>query len=136
MKGEIIDGKDQNGDDEAETQSDGAVEEAEDEIDEIKLAILKSNEFPEGFVEWEAVSGFHESRKIANLKVCVTLYDWRTFPEQFAKSRDADEKALYQMLAQEVGPTIIDALVVSDVLCADSCLIYRQRNRRNSSSWP
>lgn len=45
-------------------------------------------------------------------QVCVTLYDWRTFPEQFAKSRDPDEKALYKML-EEVGPTILEGLVVS-----------------------
>lgn len=44
-------------------------------------------------------------------QVCVTLYDWRTFPEQFAKSRDPDEKALYKILDQ-VAPTIIEGLVV------------------------
>jgi hypothetical protein len=41
------------------------------------------------------------------------LYDWRTFPEQFAKSRDPDEKNLYTFLTEEAGPQVIEALVVS-----------------------
>jgi hypothetical protein len=44
----------------------------------------------------------------------VTLYDWRTFPEQFAKSRDPDEKALYRLLTEHVGPAVIEALVVRE----------------------
>ena len=47
------------------------------------------------------------------IQVCVTLYDWRTFPEQFAKSRDPDEKNLYRFLTAEAGPKVIEALVVS-----------------------
>jgi hypothetical protein len=43
------------------------------------------------------------------------LYDWRSFPEQFAKSKDPDEKALYSLLTGQVGPTIIEALVVSEL---------------------
>ena len=76
-------------------------EEEEEETDEIKLAVKEANNLPEGFVEWEAV--------------CVTLYDWQTFPEQFKKSKDPDEKALYTMLTQHVGPTVIEALVVSHI---------------------
>ena len=45
-------------------------------------------------------------------QVCVTLYDWRTFPEQFAKSRNPDEKNLYTFLTQAVGPAVITALLV------------------------
>ncbi|WRT66001.1 uncharacterized protein IL334_002952 [Kwoniella shivajii] len=52
---------------------------------------------PAEFVEWETV--------------CVSLYEWRTFPEQFAKSKDLDEQALYSLLTEEVGPTIITILV-------------------------
>ena len=44
--------------------------------------------------------------------MCVTLYDWRTFPQQFAKTRDPDEKVLYRILNDQVGPTVIEALVV------------------------
>jgi hypothetical protein len=47
-------------------------------------------------------------------QVCVDLYDWRVFPEQFAKSSDLDEKALYTVLVHEVGPTILEALIVSE----------------------
>lgn len=42
------------------------------------------------------------------------MYDWRTFPAQFAKSRDPDEKALYRLLTAEVGPTVIEALVAKE----------------------
>jgi len=84
--------------------------EADEEEDEVKLAAKQAKELPEGFVEWEAVSGRGDI--MTDGQVCVTLYDWRTFPEQFANSRDADEKALYQLLSVEVGPTIIDVLVV------------------------
>ena len=87
---------------EDEPEEDGEEEESEEEEeeeDEVKLAVKKAQEIPEGFIEWEAV--------------CVTLYDWRTFPEQFANSRDPDEKALYQVLTKHVGPPIIEVLVVS-----------------------
>jgi hypothetical protein len=45
-------------------------------------------------------------------QVSITLYDWRTFPQQFAKSRDPDEKTLFRTLTEVVGPTVIEALVV------------------------
>ncbi|WVR05567.1 hypothetical protein IAU60_002586 [Kwoniella sp. DSM 27419] len=59
-----------------------------------------TSHIPADFVEWEAI--------------CVTLYDWRTFPEQFAKTKDLDERALYAMLTEEVGPTIIEVLVAKE----------------------
>ena len=65
------------------------------------------------------------------LQVCVTLYDWRTFPEQFAKSRDADEKALYQLLTKEVGPTIIEALVIrAQEKAKEEAVMNRKRSSR------
>ncbi|WVO13042.1 hypothetical protein L204_100651 [Cryptococcus depauperatus] len=80
---------------------DGREEEAEEnrkeeEEDIVKVAVQEANSFPEDFIEWEAV--------------CVTLHDWQTFPEQFAKSKHPDEKALYKLLTQTVGPTIIEQL--------------------------
>ncbi|KAI9634429.1 uncharacterized protein MKK02DRAFT_7781, partial [Dioszegia hungarica] len=71
-----------------------------EETDEVKLAVKEAANIPEGFVEWEAV--------------CVTLYDWRTFPEQFAKSRNPDEKNLYTFLTQAVGPAVITALLAKE----------------------
>jgi hypothetical protein len=41
------------------------------------------------------------------------LYEWQTFPEQFAKSKHPDEKALYRILTDDVGPQIIEVLEVS-----------------------
>ena len=49
----------------------------------------------------------------ADEKICVTLFDWRTWPQQFAKSKHPDERALFRMLSIEVGPKVIEALVVS-----------------------
>lgn len=89
-------------------------EEAEQDEDEVKFAAKKANDLPEGFVEWEAVSQSGHIVDHAEIQVCVTLYDWRTFPEQFANSRDADEKALYEMLQDQVGPTIIEQLIVKE----------------------
>ncbi|WVQ65253.1 uncharacterized protein L199_003426 [Kwoniella botswanensis] len=76
-----------------------------EEVIEKKSDLLLSWEegrshIPSDFVEWEAV--------------CVTLYEWRTFPEQFAKSKDPDERALYALLTEEVGPTIIGFLVAKE----------------------
>ncbi|AAW42093.1 hypothetical protein CNBC6970 [Cryptococcus deneoformans B-3501A] len=79
-----------------EEEEDDAEEDGEEEEDIIKAAIKEANNLPEGFIEWETV--------------CVTLYDWRTFPEQFAKSKHPDEKALYKLLHDQVGPTIIEQL--------------------------
>lgn len=45
----------------------------------------------------------------------MTLYDWRTFPDQWAKSRDPDEKALYKLLVNDVAPQVIDVLIVSSI---------------------
>lgn len=93
---------------------DAREEEEDEEQDEVKLAAKKANDLPQGFVEWEAVSGPGLQRGTPNAQVCVTLYDWRTFPEQFANSRDADERALYEMLHEEVGPTIIEQLIAKE----------------------
>lgn len=49
------------------------------------------------------------------IQVCVTLYDWRTFPEQFAKSWDPDEQNLYVFLTEEAGPQVLEALIVSRI---------------------
>ncbi|ORY23948.1 hypothetical protein BCR39DRAFT_548463 [Naematelia encephala] len=68
--------------------------------DEVKLAAQESNKDLENFVEWEAI--------------CVTLYDWRTYPEQFSKSRDPDEKNLYATLHDLVGPQVIEALTIKE----------------------
>jgi flagellar biosynthesis GTPase FlhF len=66
-----------------------------------------------------------------DFQVCVTLYDWRTFPEQFAKSRDLDEKALYQLLTKQVGPTIIAALVEkAQELARQEAVLNRKRSSR------
>ncbi|BEI82391.1 hypothetical protein CcaverHIS002_0302590 [Cutaneotrichosporon cavernicola] len=80
-------------------EDDAVKEEDSVETDEVKLAVKEAAEVPDGFIEWEAV--------------CVTLYDWKTWPEQFAKSRDPDEKALYKLLANDVAPQIIEVLTVS-----------------------
>ncbi|GAA6012011.1 hypothetical protein JCM8202_004229 [Rhodotorula sphaerocarpa] len=45
-----------------------------------------------GFVEWEAV--------------CITLDDWRAFPERFASSKNRDEVRLRDLLENELVPTI------------------------------
>ncbi|WVW80486.1 hypothetical protein I302_102469 [Kwoniella bestiolae CBS 10118] len=81
------------------------VEEIKPEVIEKKSDLILSWEegrshISSDFVEWEAV--------------CVTLYEWRTVPEQFAKSKDADEQALYALLTEEVGPTIIGFLVAKE----------------------
>ncbi|WWC60648.1 uncharacterized protein I303_103222 [Kwoniella dejecticola CBS 10117] len=68
--------------------------------DLIKQWETERSHIPTDFIEWEAV--------------CVTLYDWRTFPEQYSTSKDPDEKALYNLLTQEVGPTIISVLIAKE----------------------
>ena len=61
----------------------------------------------------------------------MTLYDWRTFPEQFAKSRDPDEKELYKLLTEEVGPTIIEALVIrAQEKAKEEAVMNRKRSSR------
>ncbi|WVQ96981.1 hypothetical protein IAU59_004090 [Kwoniella sp. CBS 9459] len=75
------------------------LEEAKPTLEE-KVEDERPSYWPDDFVEWEAV--------------CVTLYDWRTFPEQFAKSKDEDEQNLYALLTEEVGPTIIEVLVAKE----------------------
>jgi len=83
------------------------------------MAVKEASDLPPGFVEWEAVSSDSHSSEywihilILLLKICVTLYDWRTFPETFAKSTNPDEKALYKLLKTVVGPQVIDVLIVS-----------------------
>lgn len=76
------------------------VDKEADEVDDVKEAVQAAANLPEGFIEWEAV--------------CVTLYDWRTWPEQFANSRHPDEKALYRLLRDSIAPTIIEALVIKE----------------------
>ncbi|RSH88163.1 uncharacterized protein EHS24_000691 [Apiotrichum porosum] len=67
------------------------------DIDELQLAVKEeATELPEGFVEWETV--------------CVSLYDWQHYPDQWEKSKHPDEKALYKLLKDEVGPQIIEVL--------------------------
>ncbi|WWD18222.1 hypothetical protein CI109_102672 [Kwoniella shandongensis] len=87
-----------------------------EETDDVKIAVKDANSLPEGFIEWEAV--------------CVTLYDWRTFPEQFAKSKDLDEQALYELLTEEVGPKVIEVLVEKEQERIKQELI---NNRKRSS---
>ena len=59
------------------------------------------------------------------------MYDWRTFPEQFAKSRDLDEKALYKLLKEEVGPTIIEALIIrAQEKAKEEAVMNRKRSSR------
>jgi hypothetical protein len=111
--------------DEAHNGDDGEVE------DEVKAAVKEANNLPEGFVEWEAVSGFNSFQVAADKQVCVTLYDWRTFPEQFAKSRDPDEKALYTLLTKQVGPTIIAVLVEKlQEIARQEAVLNRKRSSR------
>ncbi|KAK4683745.1 hypothetical protein P7C73_g6483, partial [Tremellales sp. Uapishka_1] len=100
-------------------QSEPIIDEADedDEMDEVKLAIREAGSLPEGFVEWEAV--------------CVTLYDWRTFPEKFAKSSHPDEKALYKLLKDQVGPTVLSALVIKEQdRLKKEAVINRKRSSR------
>lgn len=89
---------------------------------EVNLVIPEALDLQAGFIEWEAVSLRLRGQKLqdlhcSHLQVCVTLYDWRTFPEQFANSRHPDEKHLYHLLVNEVGPKVIEALVVSPESC-------------------
>jgi len=71
------------------------------------------------------------SQGAADKQVCVTLYDWRTFPEQFAKSRDPDEKALYTLLTKQVGPTIIAVLVEKlQEIARQEAVLNRKRSSR------
>ncbi|WWC88197.1 uncharacterized protein L201_003102 [Kwoniella dendrophila CBS 6074] len=82
-----------------------AIEEVKAEVVEKKSDLILAWEkdrshIPSDFIEWEAV--------------CVTLFEWRTFPEQFANSKDPDEQALYALLTEEVGPTIISILVAKE----------------------
>ena len=68
--------------------------------------------------------------------MCVTLYDWRTFPQQFAKTRDPDEKVLYRILNDQVGPTVIEALVVCFCLSLGHChaqVVRRSKSKTASS---
>ncbi|EIW72895.1 hypothetical protein TREMEDRAFT_59057 [Tremella mesenterica DSM 1558] len=81
-------------------EKDGLGIDEENEEDEVRSVAEAASNLPEGFVEWEAV--------------CVTLYDWRTWPEQFSQSRHPDEKALYHLLKNEVGPKIIEELIVKE----------------------
>ncbi|KAL7423616.1 hypothetical protein Q5752_001197 [Cryptotrichosporon argae] len=71
------------------------IDESRPVVDDFEEMRKERDAFPEGFIEWEAI--------------CVTLYDWKTVPQRFAKSRDPDEKALYGGL-QQVSSTIIDEL--------------------------
>ncbi|WVF70980.1 hypothetical protein IAT40_005776 [Kwoniella sp. CBS 6097] len=80
-----------NGDEPVDTNAE------EVKVEEEKAEDERPSYWPDDFVEWEAI--------------CVTLYDWRTFPEQFASSKDEDEQNLYALLTGEVGPTIIEVLV-------------------------
>lgn len=81
----------------------------EEQDDEFEQGLKEAANLPEGFIEWEAVS---EQTFKANCEVCVSLYDWKTFPEQFAKSKHPDEKALYKLLSAEVAPQIVEVLEV------------------------
>jgi hypothetical protein len=81
-------------------------EEDEDEAEEEPL--------PPDFVEWEAVSQSRpsggswpmEERELtlrpAYRQICVTVEDWRAFPERFAGSRNANEKALRDYIVDDV----------------------------------
>ncbi|KAL1405212.1 hypothetical protein Q8F55_008837 [Vanrija albida] len=84
--------------DDAEVDPSGVEEEIDDsqEQDEVKLAVEEAAALPDGFIEWEAV--------------CVTLQEWNSFPEQWAKSKDADEKALYRLLVDDVRPQVLEVL--------------------------
>ncbi|GMK58207.1 hypothetical protein CspeluHIS016_0502390 [Cutaneotrichosporon spelunceum] len=87
-------------DEQGSIQEEVVKEEEPEEVDDVKLAIKEAAAVPEGFIEWEAVS--------------VTLYDWKTWPEQFAKSRDPDEKALYKLLVNNLAPQIIEVLTIKE----------------------
>jgi hypothetical protein len=90
-------------------------------LDDFEQTIKDAKDIPADFVEWEIVSNW--LRKIVCTllahvwQVCVTLYDWRTWPEQFAKSRDPDEKALYSLITKHVRPQVVEALIVRNILC-------------------
>ncbi|WOO85751.1 Reticulocyte-binding protein 2 a [Vanrija pseudolonga] len=73
-----------------------AVEDDTQDVDEVKLAVQEAAALPEDFIEWEAV--------------CVTLQEWSSFPEQWAKSKDADEKALYRLVADDIRPQVLEVL--------------------------
>ncbi|ODO12102.1 hypothetical protein I350_00888 [Cryptococcus amylolentus CBS 6273] len=91
-------GEDEAQEEDAEEEDDGDDEEEEDIV---KAAVREANAVPEGFVEWEAI--------------CITLYDYRTFPLQFASSKHPDEKALYSLLQKSICPPIIELLTAQEV---------------------
>jgi hypothetical protein len=43
------------------------------------------------------------------------LHEWQHFPEQWAKSKHPDEKALYRVLTDEVAPQIIEVLQAEEL---------------------
>nr|XP_018265064.1 uncharacterized protein I303_03246 [Kwoniella dejecticola CBS 10117]OBR87222.1 hypothetical protein I303_03246 [Kwoniella dejecticola CBS 10117] len=91
-----------------ETEMPNATEEDEDKMDVDE----KLDDIPD-----EQPNGAENPAKQNDAEVeavCVTLYDWRTFPEQYSTSKDPDEKALYNLLTQEVGPTIISVLIAKE----------------------
>ena len=44
------------------------------------------------------------------------MYDWKTFPNQFAKSKHPDEKAFHKLLSTEIAPQIVEVLEVIVIL--------------------
>ncbi|WVQ71316.1 hypothetical protein IAR50_000844 [Cryptococcus sp. DSM 104548] len=94
--------EDDNGQDETqEEDEDEDEEDGEEEEDIVKAAVREANVVPEDFIEWEAI--------------CTTLYDYRTFPLQFASSKHPDEKALYALLQKSICPPIIELLTAREV---------------------
>lgn len=44
--------------------------------------------------------------------VCHTAEDWEAFPEQFAKSRNRDEKYLHNVISEDIRPQVLEELQV------------------------
>lgn len=96
-----------------------AVEDDTQDIDEVKLAVQEAAALPEDFIEWEAVSVVQSQRLDLTPQVCITLQEWSSFPEQWAKSKDADEKALYRLVVDDIRPQVLEVLEVG-ALCGAS----------------
>ncbi|TFK19694.1 hypothetical protein FA15DRAFT_165056 [Coprinopsis marcescibilis] len=71
----------------------------------------------ENFVEWETL--------------CVTLAEWESFPEQFAKSTHYTERAFYKYLTTEIIPDVVAELKeLEHKRRLEEALSHRKRSSR------
>ncbi|KAF6757139.1 hypothetical protein DFP72DRAFT_248163 [Ephemerocybe angulata] len=97
-------------------------EEEEEKVEEEEVQQEEEPEEPEepvdaNFVEWETL--------------CVTLYEWETFPEKFAKSTYYTEKAFYKLLTNVVVPEVVAELrAIEQKRKLEEALNHRKRSSR------